>query len=201
MQSRCLISLACVAFLFHGTGCNDKPKNSVKTAHTDAVLIVLGNEPLDEHTLTIDTVARVKKAVEFYKEHPGTLFIFTGGKTAGKASEAQMMADIARPLGVLNDSILLEEKARSTDENAKFTADIVQPLNPRRVLIVSKSDHLAWAMPRFKKLEIFKNAEPLACVVERVDSISQMRQYLEHHNSARVRDRLQKLADRVNGTD
>ncbi len=167
----------------------------------DTVLVVLGNEPLDDATPTVDTVARVTKAVEFQKEHPASLLVFTGGPTAGNTSEARMMADLAIAQGVPEKSIRLEEKARSTSQNASLTARLIRQVNPRRVLIVSKADHLEWAMPRFKRFPEFRKAEPLASTVDRADSIAQMEAYLKEHDSARVRSRLGNLEKGVKGVD
>ena len=98
-------------------------------------------------------------------------------------------------------SIRLEEKARSTTQNASLTAQLIRQVRPRRVLIVSKGDHLEWAMPRFKRFPEFRKAEPLACEVGRADSVAQMEAYLKEHNSARVRIRLGKLKAGVRGVD
>ncbi len=165
------------------------------------MLIVLGNEPLDDETPTVDTIARVTKAVTYQQENSGALLVFTGGPTAGNTSEARMMADLAVAQGVPKDSIRLEEKARSTGQNARLTAALVREIHPRRVFIVSKSDHLEWAMPIFKRVAEFKDAEPLGCQVDRADSIAQMEAYLEKRDSARVRRRLEAMKKGVRGVD
>jgi len=73
----------------------DKSTISGGRVRYDCVLVVLGNEPLDDLTPTVDTVARVEKSVAFFKDHPRSLLVFTGGKTSGSVSEAKMMAEIA----------------------------------------------------------------------------------------------------------
>lgn len=172
-----------------------------RSARVEAVLVVLGNEPLDDNTPTVDMVIRVKKAVAFAKEHPGTLLLFTGGPTAGTTTEARMMADLAIAQGVFTNSIRLEEKARSTQENARLAARMVTQLAPRRVLIVSKDDHLDWAMPIFRKVDPCRAAEPLPCQVSRAESIAQMEEYLKTRDNARVRERLGQLRNGIRGTD
>ena len=158
------------------------------------ILVVLGNEPLDDHTPTVDMIARVKKAVEFHKGQPDSLLVLTGGATAGGVSEARMMADIAFASGVSTNAVRLEEKARSTSENASLTAKIVGTFIPSRILIVSKTDHLDWAMPIFRRHGVFTNAEPLACTIDDKDSIAQMREYLvTHPENNRVWERLRQL--------
>ena len=111
------------------------------------------------------------------------------------------MANLAVAQGVSTNSIRLEEKARSTQENARLTAKLIEHIKPKRVLIVSKRDHLDWAMPIFRKVDAFRTAEPLACQVDRAASIVQMEAYLKKHDSPRVRQRLQQLKNGVKGTD
>ena len=176
--------------------------NEQRTGLFDTVLVVLGNEPLDDSTPTIDMVRRVTKAVEFQQQHPKTLLLFTGGPTAGTNSEARMMATIAVSQGVTTNTICLEEEARFTQENARFSARLVEPIHPRRILIVSKSDHLDWAMANFQREEVFRTAQPLACQVPTADSIAQMKTYLSQHpDNQRVLYRLQALQDGRRGTD
>ena len=181
-----------------GCSVGDAPQTAPKV---EAVLVVLGNEPLDDNTPTVDMTARVNKAVAFAKEYPGSVLLFTGGPTAGRMTEARMMADLAIAQGVSTNSIRLEGKARSTQENARLTAKIVTELAPRRVIVVSKEDHLEWAMPIFRKVEAFKTAEALSCQVSRAESIAQMEEYLKTRDNARVRERLGQLRNEVKGTD
>jgi len=181
-----------------GCSAGEPPQGS---SSFDTVLVVLGNEPLDDTTPTVDMVARVKKAVTLQKEHPTTLLVLTGGPTAGKTTEARMMADLAVAQGVSTNFIRLEEKARSTQENARLTARLIRETNPRRIMIVSKDDHLDWAMPIFRKIDVFRAADPVPCQVSRADSIAQMEDYLKTRDNPRVRKRLEQLKKGIKGTD
>jgi hypothetical protein len=181
---------------------------AVRAAHSndelrsfDTVLIVLGDEPLDDATPTADMVARVERAVAFQKGHAAALLVFTGGPTAGTSTEARMMANLAIARGVPADAIRLEEHARSTGENARFTAELVRHVDPKRILIVSKDDHLQWAIPIFTKVDAFRAAQPLPCHVDRAECIGQMEEYLSEHDSPRVQRRLQNLREGIRGTD
>jgi len=167
----------------------------------DTVLVVLGNEPLDDKTPTVDMMARVKKAVAFQKECPTTLLIFTGGPTAGTNSEAKMMADIAIAEGAITNLIHLEDKTRSTEDSARKTASFLEKMSPEKILIVSKKEHLEWAMHVFKKIDVFKRAEALPSEIKESEIIAQMEEYLKTHNSPRVRKRLQQIKEGTRGTD
>jgi uncharacterized SAM-binding protein YcdF (DUF218 family) len=184
------------------SGCTASDTGHADKAPVGTILIVLGNEPLDEHTPTVDMMARVRKAVEFHKANPDSLLVFTVGTTAGRVSEARMMANIALASGISTNSMRLEESAESTSENASLTANIISKFNPSHILIVSKADHLEWAMPIFREHSVFTKAEPLACTVDSRDSITQMKEYLvTHPENSRVRDRLRQLMKGDKGTD
>lgn len=173
----------------------------------ETVLVVLGNEPLDDNTPTVDTMKRVQLAAEYQKAHPASLIIFTGGPTAGKTTEAQMMSSYAKSLGVPENKIKLEEKARSTEANARLVANILieQHITPKEIFIVSKNDHLNWAMEIFTNDKIpgkvFKNAKPLGIDVKSSESIEQMENYLKSHESKRVKFRLGLLQKGIKGID
>jgi len=172
------------------------------TGHWDTVLIVLGNEPLDDSTPTVDTVARVNKAVAYQKEHPGTLLLFTGGPTAGQTSEARMMANLASAQGISSNVVMLEERGHSTKDNAALTADTIASLAPSHVMLVSKPDHLEWAIRVFQKHDIFKSAQLLPSPISKKEIIAQMQEYLKTHpDSKRVRKRLDALLKDERGTD
>ena len=178
-----------------------------------AVLIVLGNEPLDDQTPTVDTMNRVQKAVDYYKARPpgSTLLIFTGGPTAGTKTEALTMSEYAQRQGVPLAAIRLEEKARSTKQNALLSARLLlrEGVRPTEVYVVSKADHLRWALPLFKARDVpgqlFQGALALPSSVTKEDVMRQMQQYIADHpdgrRTARVQLRLDMLKKGVQGID
>ncbi|MBN1808930.1 MAG: YdcF family protein [Planctomycetes bacterium] len=163
--------------------------------------IVLGNEPLDETTPTIDMVRRVVKAVEFARSEPDALLVMTGGATAGDISEARMMGLMAAVRGVHAERIALEERARSTRENALLTAPMLAGGRFRRTVVISKPSHLEWAIEIFRKQDVFRAAEPLPCAVSDEDIVAQMKDYLRRRPSGRVQRRLENLLGQQKGTD
>lgn len=177
--------------------------------NTTTVLVVLGNMPLDDATPTIDTMTRVRTAVAYHEAHPDSVLVFSGGPTAGTISEARTMYNFAKSVGVREESMLLEERARSTAENAIFSAELLiarKDLRPDTIFVVSKWDHLEWAMGLFKSKDIpgryFANSKPLGCSVNRTDSIKQMEDYLlAHPANGMVRQRLEALRHGIQGID
>jgi uncharacterized SAM-binding protein YcdF (DUF218 family) len=165
------------------------------------VAIVLGNEPLDGSTPTLDMTRRALRAVEFYEQNPGAVLVFTGGPTAGGLSEAMMMAGIAASRGVPQENMRLEEKATSTRLNAELTAALLETARPAKIVVISKASHLKTAMAMFRKHAVFKNAEPLASRVTREEIIRDMEAYLKVFDSSRVRARLKAVRAGVGGVD
>ncbi len=163
--------------------------------------VVLGNEPLDGSTPTIDLVRRALKGVEHYAQNPGTLLVFTGGPTAGGLSEARMMALVAASRGVPESGFRLEENAGSTRQNAELTAKMLGPMKLQEVTVITKPSHMNSAMAMFRRHPQFKSAQPLACDVTREEILAHMRAYLEVFERARVRARMEALAAGRAGPD
>ena len=167
----------------------------------ETCLIVLGNEPLDSMTPSIDMVKRVSKATDFIRANPGTFVVFTGGTTVGEVSEARMMALIAISRSPDIGLYALEEKAKTTRENAAFCASIVKPFDVKHVYIVSKQSHLTWALPMFHKHEIFGSAEGMDCGVTDSEIKDDFLNYLKSHENPRIRQRLENVSKGVMGAD
>jgi uncharacterized SAM-binding protein YcdF (DUF218 family) len=126
----------------------------------------------------------------------------------------RMMSDIAFAMGVPSSAIRLEEKARTTDENAIFSAALLasEGIKPSKIIIISKADHLKWAMNRFiynKKLgpdNVYINiSQSVSSESVSIDEImAQMQAYIDSHSESeafRVKWRLKNLKNGVRGVD
>jgi uncharacterized SAM-binding protein YcdF (DUF218 family) len=65
-------------------------------------------------------------------------------------------------MGVARDRVTIEDKARNTDENARFTAAIVHPEASQRWLIVTSAFHMPRAMGVFEKAGFHPIAYPVS---------------------------------------
>ena len=175
--------------------------SEVRRTEINNVIIVLGNMPLDEFTPTIDLVYRVLKGVELAKTNPNSILIMTGGRTAGRVSEAEMMGVIAWSRGIEAKRILLEENSRTTAENAQFSADLLNKFSIDKTFVISKIEHLGWAVPYFKKFPIFKNIIPVDCGVTFEQIVQDMKIYLNAHDNQTVRQRLDNVKRDYKGVD
>jgi len=99
---------------------------------------------------------RVEYAVELYKKGFAKKIIFSSGyKYAIK--EAQIMKALAVSLGISGDSILLEEKAKNTYENVKYTAKMLDDYNWNSALLVTSPYHTKRSSMVFFKVSPGKN--------------------------------------------
>ncbi len=87
---------------------------------------------------------RLDKAIELATASPDTIFIVSGEQSAGQDySQAYVMMKYMVENGVSPTQIILEEDACNTDENIKFSAQIISELNlpTDDIAIVTDSYH------------------------------------------------------------
>ena len=102
-------------------------------------IVVLGCRVQADGTPSTALRERTRRAVELWREGRAPVIILTGGVGEHPPSEARAAADVARALGVPESALLLEERSRSTAENARFAAE---KFDGRRILLVSDAYHV-----------------------------------------------------------
>lgn len=109
---------------------------------------VLAEESLGRGQLTLnDAGERVVALADLARRYPVARIVFTGGGGTileDEAAEAAAVARFAGTLGIAPERILVEDRSRTTDENAAFTKAMVGPKPGERWLLVTS----AWHMPR-----------------------------------------------------
>jgi len=84
---------------------------------------------------------RTMEAVNLYKQGLTQKIIFSSGYTY-LLKEAEIMKDLALSLGVASQDIFIEDKAKNTYENIKFSKKIIEANDFKKVIIVSSPYHL-----------------------------------------------------------
>ena len=108
----------------------------------DAVIAISGG----------NTALRTREAIEIFKLVEAKKLIFSGANSNPKVlSDARQMANLARKQGVLEEEILLEEKAQNTHQNAQFTAKIIKQNGYKRVILTTSKYHQTRARLEFEK--------------------------------------------------
>jgi uncharacterized SAM-binding protein YcdF (DUF218 family)/glycosyltransferase involved in cell wall biosynthesis len=128
---------------------------------------------------------RVKKAAELYRAGHAAALVFSTGWTY-TFHEADLMRSLAVSLGVPETAIILEKKAASTYENARFVQAIAQPRGWNRILLVSSPYHMRRALLTFRKqapeLEVIPIPAASAFYVHKgMTGVSQLRALLHEY--------------------
>lgn len=119
-------------------------------ANFDAIA-VLGFPAREDGTPSAILRERVDAGVRWYRAGVAPRLILSGGPAHNDWIEAEVMAALARAEGVPEEAIVLEPKARSTRENARFVAERMRVEGWRTVLVVSSPSHLRRAALLFRE--------------------------------------------------
>lgn len=112
------------------SGCSDKPDSSCAAA--DAVVVVSGG----------DTKARAQKGIDLYKDGWAHTIVFSGAaQDKSGPSNAEAMRRQAVAAGVPTKSILIDEEAVNTQQNAENTQSILASNNIKTAILVTSGYH------------------------------------------------------------
>lgn len=143
----------------------DYPPADPGAAPTAGAIVVLGGSlapgvPPRRGPELADSSDRILHAARLYRAGKAPLVVPSGGRlpwSAPRRSEAAEMADLLVEWGVPRGAILLEERARTTAENAEETARLLRARGIRRLLLVTSSLHMRRALASFRAVGL----EPL----------------------------------------
>lgn len=85
---------------------------------------------------------RLVYAVALYKAGRAPRLLVTGGGADGARPEAEIMSELLQVMGVPSSAILLEGKSRNTYQNALLTAEMLDSLGIRKILLVTSAFHM-----------------------------------------------------------
>ncbi len=110
----------------------------------DADYIIVLGAGVNGSVPSLSMVNRLTPTIEYLESHPDCVAILTGGQGEGEnLSEAQAMYDYLTDRGVAPERLIMEDKATSTEENLKFSFDIIGgELHSSIIAVVSSEYHL-----------------------------------------------------------
>lgn len=97
-----------------------------------------------------ETEARIRRAVELFKDGAAPVLVVTGGTDGESPPVATAMRDYAVEAGVPENAILVEDASHSTLQNALFTADLEGLDLSQPIIIVTHRYHLPRANASFR---------------------------------------------------
>lgn len=106
-------------------------------------VIVLGCKTINGAP-SVMLAARLNTAAEYLEENPQAVCIVTGGKGSDETeSEAETMERYLITKGIEKERIYKEAKATNTEENIRYSAEIIKKENlSENVIVVSESYHV-----------------------------------------------------------
>ena len=120
-------------------------------------LVVLGAKVRQDGP-SVSLWDRIYETVSYLNAHPDTIAIVSGGQGEDEPiTEAKSMHDELVKLGISEDRIWMESKATSTDENLRYSLDLIEEKTGRRpqtLGVLSSEYHLFRASLMAKKLGV-----------------------------------------------
>lgn len=100
-----------------------------------------------------EAAERLTAMAELVRRYPQAHIVFSGGSGRlihDDATEAEFAARLFESFGIEKSRVILESGSRDTDENARFTKELVQPKEGERWLIVTSAHHMPRAVGAFR---------------------------------------------------
>ena len=105
-------------------------------------IVVLGASVTEQGGAGDSLRARTLHAVALYRRHLAGKIICTGGVGLNPPAEGKVAAALARRAGVNPSDVIVEDRAKNTEENARYTARICRAHGWDHVIAVSDPYHL-----------------------------------------------------------
>ena len=132
------------------------PSASDCAAPLPSTIVLLGGgvkvstrDPLNYSVLSPASLQRVFAAAKLARLQPDAHIVITGDSFWG-VPESTLMAQLLMELGIAPERIRQESAARTTWQNAQFTAALMPPVD-RRIWLVSSAVHLPRALYAFEQ--------------------------------------------------
>lgn len=106
---------------------------------------------------------RAWHAARIFHADKAPVIVVSGGSIpwlGDAATEAEAMREFLWDLGVPADAVLLEDRSRSTYENARFTAELLRERDMGEVLLVTSALHMPRALATFRAAGVDAIAAP-----------------------------------------
>ena len=130
------------------------PKALSALPAADAIVLLGGAIRGDTHMGTLGDMNqqadRLVYAVALYRAGKAPRLLVTGGGEDGVRPEAAIMADLLQVMGVPPHALVLEDKSRTTYQNALNSAVLLNTLGARRILLVTSAFHMPRSVPLFR---------------------------------------------------
>ena len=112
-------------------------------------MVVLGCQVMPDGAPSILLRDRLDRALDYLEGHPDLTVVVSGGQGDNEpVTEARCMADYLMERGVEEDRLLLEERSHNTDQNLRYSRELLEAEGcdlSQGVVVVSNGFHLTRA--------------------------------------------------------
>lgn len=140
-------------------------------------VVVLGGTHISDQRLPVSSqissasLTRLIEGIIIFRENPGSKLIVSGYSGHDKISNAVIMADIAKSIGVDSADIIIEPRPKDTKDEARIISDIV--MDDPFVLVTSAS-HMKRAVALFEFHGLAPIPAPTHFQVKESDTVTYM---------------------------
>lgn len=118
-------------------------------------IAVLGYQLSPDGTMRSELIDRLQVALRCAEQYPDSFILCTGGGTASQnpsATEAGAMSAWLMEQGVSPDRLIVEDRSKTTAQNAQFSHRLLAEQHPEigSIVIVSSDYHIPWAAALFE---------------------------------------------------
>lgn len=115
-------------------------------------------------SLSNESLKRLVEGIRVLRDNPGSKLILSGGSWHDEKTEAEVMAEAAKCIGVAETDIILEKRSKDTYDQAQLIAKIV---NTNRIVLVTSASHLPRAVAMFERQGLLVTPAPTQHMVQR----------------------------------
>jgi len=162
-RKRCLISGIIILLLFSNGFLSGKIYNAYEARYPspkkyDIGILLGGFSGVNERNSQIAfgfTNDRLLQTIALYKKGVINKILITGGSANlidKEIKEADLVKDYLKVIGIPDSAVIIENQSRNTLENAKFSKQIINQLDPNaKILVITSAWHVPRARINFKK--------------------------------------------------
>lgn len=144
--TRTLTAILCIGILIFAVTEGIIIHASLGHPDADCAYIVVLGAKVNGTSPSLSLSDRIRTAESYLKAHPHTIAILSGGKGEDEGiCEAQCMFNELTARGIDTDRLWLEEKSTSTQENLRFTLELIEAktgTRPESIGLISSEYHL-----------------------------------------------------------
>lgn len=115
------------------------------------------------------SLVRLIEGIRIYREIPDSKLLLSGGSGFGQVSNAKIMADVAKAVGIDEDDLIIESESKDTKDQAIIIKSFIE--NDPFILVTSAA-HMPRSMALFKKLGMNPVPAPTGHLVKTGKSLS-----------------------------